>query len=205
MLEADKFIIKEKVKFLKNFQTYDIFDADSQEQIGIAEERISAIIKTLRWVIDQKFMPTRIEVREMPEDALVFSMRRGAFFFRSRVEVHDANGELVGYFKSKVFSFGGGFHVYDKNDNHFAEVKGNLIGFNYRLLTPDHSVELGKVTKEWGGVMKEFFTSADSYLVDVNDDLREQPVAKMLILAAALATDMIFKSGRSGGGIGIGE
>jgi uncharacterized protein YxjI len=117
------------------------------------------------------------------------------------VEVLNADGELIGYFKSKIFTIGGGFHVYDKDDNHFAEVKGNIIGFNYRIRTPDKEVELGHVTKKWGGVGRELFTSADTYMVDIADQLRDQPVAKMLTLATALAIDMIFKS-ESRGGLG---
>ena len=206
MLDADKFAVKEQIKFLKNHKTYDIFNPDTKKQIGTAEEAISGLVKMLRWVIDAKFMATTIEVREHPEKALVFSIRRGAYFFRSRVEVRDSNGELIGYFKSKFFTLSGGFHVYDKGDKHFAEVKGNFTGFKYRVLTPDGKVELGKVTKEWGGMMKELFTSADSYLVDIADDLREQPIAKMLVLASCLAVDMIFKSEQKGGvGIDLGE
>jgi uncharacterized protein YxjI len=93
-----------------------------------------------------------------------------------------------------VFTIGGGFHVYAADGTHFAEVKGNLFGFNYRILTPDRAVELGSVSKKWGGVAKELFTSADTYAVTVSEDLQEQPIAKMLVLAAALAVDMIFKS-----------
>ncbi len=204
MLSSDKFAVKEQVKFLKNHKTYDIFDPETKKQIGTAEEAISGIVKMLRWVVDAKFMGTKIEVREFPDKALVFTISRGAYFFRSRVEVKDANGDLIGYFKSKLFSFSGGFHVYDKADKHFADIKGNFTGFKYRVLTPDHKVELGKVSKEWGGMMKELFTSADSYIVDVADDLKEQPIAKMLVLAACLATDMIFKSEQKGG-IGLGD
>ena len=206
MLNADKFAVKEQVKFLKNHKTYDIFDPESKVQIGTAEEAISGLVKMLRWVIDAKFMGTTVEVREHPEKALVFSIRRGPYFFRSRVEVRDSNGELIGYFKSKFFTLSGGFHVYDKDDKHFAEVKGNFTGFKYRVLTPDGKVELGKVSKEWGGLVKELFTSADSYMVDIADDLREQPIAKMLVLASCLAVDMIFKSEQKGGvGIDLGE
>ncbi len=206
MLSADKFAVKEQVKFLKNHKTYDIFDPDTKKQIGTAEEAISGLVKMLRWVIDAKFMATTIEVREHPDKALVFSIRRGAYFFRSRVEVRDSNGELIGYFKSKLFSLSGGFHVYDKADKHFAEVKGNFTGFKYRVLTPDGKVELGRVSKEWGGLVKELFTSADSYMVDVADDLKEQPIAKMLVLASCLAVDMIFKSEQKGGvGIDLGD
>lgn len=192
MLEADKFMVKEKVKFFKSHQTYDIFDFGTEEHLGTAEEAIGGLVKALRWVVSKHWMPTAVEVRDH-DGALVFTIRRGGFLFRARVEVLNADGEVIGYFKSKVLSFGGGFWVYDKNDRQFAEVKGNFIGFNYRVLTPDGD-ELGKVTKKWGGAAKELFTSADTYMVDVADDLTDQPVAKMLVLAAALAIDIIYKA-----------
>lgn len=201
MLEADKFAVKEQVKFLKSAQSYEIYDGDTGQLIGTAQEVIGGLTKMLRWVISKALMPTRFEIREKPDDALVFTIRRGAYIFRSRVEVLNADGELIGFFKSKVMTIGGGFHVYDKDGNHFAEVKGNLIGFNYQIRTPDKAVELGTVKKKWGGAARELFTSADSYLVDIADDLKDQPVAKMLTLATALAIDMVFKS-ESRGGLG---
>ncbi len=205
MLESRRLVVKERVKFLKSHQTYDIYDPDGDPQtpVAVAEEDISGLKKVLRWFVSKALLGTRVEVRESPDDSLVFVISRGPYIFRSRVEVHDAQGGLVGYFKSKVLTIGGGFHVYTADDRHFAEVKGNLIGFNYRLLTPDGSVELGKVSKQWGGVAKEFFTSADSYLVEVAEELDEQPMAKMLVVAAALATDMIFKSESRTGGDGV--
>jgi len=206
MLEADKFLVKEQVKFLQQHQTYDIFDGDTQKQIGIAEETIGTVKKLLRWFISKTWMSSTIEVRGVPDNALVFTIHRGAYFIRSRVEVHTAEGEMIGYFKSKVFSWSGGFWVYDKNDQQFAEVKGNFIGFNYRVLTPDGKIELGNVSKNWGGMLKEIFTSADTYMIDVADDLKSNPISKMLVLAACLATDMIFKSeSKSSGSVDLGD
>lgn len=208
MLDAQRYLVKERVKFLKAFASYDIYEGDdgSPDLVGSAEEKVSGLVQVLRWFVSKALMGTTIEVREKPDDALVFTITRGSYVFRSRVEVRDGQGELVGYFKSKVFTIGGGFHVYTADDRHFAEVKGNLIGFNYRVLTPDHAVELGKVSKQWGGVAKELFTSADTYAVELADDLQEQPIAKMLVLAAALAVDMIFKSeSRTGGSDLLGE
>ncbi len=200
MLETRRYMVKEQVKFFKSHHSYDIFDGDTEVQIGVAEEKIDFLTNMLRWFVSKQLMPTRVEVREIPDNSLVFTISRGWYLFRSRVEIHDADGVMVGYLKSKIFSFSGGFHVYDKNDKQFAEVKGNLFGFNYRVLTPDHDYEMGKVTKKWGGIAKELFTSADTYMVEVNDDLQEQPIGKMLVLAAALATDMIFKSGSNTAG-----
>lgn len=194
MLEPLRYLVKEQVKFLASHATYDIFDAETSDQIGVAEEVIGPVTQVLRWFVSKQLMPTTVEVREKPDDSLVFTIIRGWYLFQSRVEIHDAQGDLVGYFKSKILSWSGGFWVYDRKDREFAEVKGNFIGFKYRVLTPDGGVELGKVSKTWAGVVKELFTSADTYMVEVNEDLNEQPISKMLVLAAALAVDMIFKS-----------
>ncbi|HET6573262.1 MAG TPA: phospholipid scramblase-related protein [Fimbriiglobus sp.] len=194
MLESRRFLVKERVKVLASHHTYDILDADTGEPVGTADEVISGLTKLLRWFVSKQLMGTRVEVREKPDDSLVFTLSRGWYVFRSRVEVHDAQGALVGYLKSKLISWSGGFHVSDRDDRPFAEVTGNLIGFNYRMTTPDGAVELGRVSKQWKGIGRELFTSADWYLVEIDEDLDEQPMAKMLVLAAALATDMIFKS-----------
>ena len=200
MLEHNTFVIKEKVKIISNVQSYDILDAEG-ELLGTAEETIGVVTQMLRWFLSKQFLPTRLEVREKPDDSLVFSIRRGWYLFRSRVEVHDSQDQLVGYFKSKFFTISGGFHVYDKDDQHFAEVKGKLLGWNYRFLTPDGKVEMGQVSKKLGamGILKELFTSADTFGVEVSEDLEDQPMAKMLILAATLAIDLIYKSESRGG------
>ena len=192
-------MVKEQIKFFKSHHTYDIYDGDTEEQIGIAEEKRDFFTRIFRWFVSKQLMPTRVEVRETSDNSLVFVITRGWYLFRSRVEIHDADGMMIGYFKSKLISFGGGFYVYDKSDKQFAEVKGNLFGFNYRVVTPEGDFEMGTVTKKWGGVAKELFTSSDTYRVEVNEDLQHQPIAKMLVLATALATDMIFKSESKGG------
>lgn len=194
MLECNRFVVKEQIKILSSVQKYDILDGDSGVHVGTAQETIGFLVQALRWVVSKQLLPTHVEVRATPDNSLVFAIRRGIYLFRSRVEVLDSEGALMGYFKSKFFTISGGFHVYDKDDKHFAEVKGKMFGFDYRFRSPDGSVELGRVSKKWGGVMKEFFTSADSYGVEISPELAEQPMAKMLILAAVLAIDLIYKS-----------
>ncbi|MCE9565124.1 MAG: oxidoreductase [Planctomycetes bacterium] len=206
MLECNKFAIQEHKKILSSVQSYDIRNGDTGEIIGSARENIGAITKGLRWIVSKHLMPTSVEVRETPDDSLVFTLRRGWYIFKSTVEVRDSQGELVGTFRSKFFTISGGFHVYDKEGKYFAHVKGSMFGFNYRFLNEDGSVELGRVAKKLGGaagLAKELFFSADNYFMEVNPELSEQPLAKMLLLAATLAVDIIYKS-ESKGGIDLG-
>lgn len=197
MLECNTFAITEHKKILSSVQSYDIKNGETGDVVGSAKENIGSLTQVLRWVMSKQFLPTMVEVREKPDDSLVFTLRRGWYLFRSRVEVRDAQGELVGYFKSKFFTISGGFHVYDKDDKYFAHVKGRLFGFHYKFLTEDDKVEMGEVSKQIGGVAglaREMFFSADNYFLKINPDLAEQPMAKMLLLAATLAVDIIYKS-----------
>jgi len=201
MLELQHFLIKERVAFMKTTDTYDIFDPETGKQVGVASEVIPAYVSILRLLLPKKLMPTKVEVREHPEGALVFTIRKPVAFFRETVEVYDAQDEKIGRFQSKLFVIGGGFWVYDQNDKQFAEVKGKWTGWEFRFVTPD-GVELGQVSKKWAGVLKELFTSADNYIVSVADHLAEQPIAKMLLLAAALAIDIVYYE-RGGAGVEI--
>ena len=200
MLEADKFAVKEQVKFLKSSQSYEIFDGDSGALIGTAVETIGGLNKMLRWVISKALMPTRFEIREKPDDALVFVIRRGAYIFRSRVEVLNADGELIGFFKSKILTIGGGFHVYDKDGKHFADVKGKMLKSDYRFVSPDGVTEIGSVSKSWGGTAKSLLTGGDAYGVRIAPAYKDNPTAKILVLGATIAIYAMFKKGGGGKG-----
>src|SRR5262245_32632265 len=107
MLELQNFLVKEQVGLLKTTDTYDIYDPESGEQVGVAKEVPGSLVTILRWFISKKLMPTKAEVREHPDGSLVFTIKKPVGFFRETVEVYDAQGEKIGHFKSKILSFGG--------------------------------------------------------------------------------------------------
>jgi len=115
-------------------------------------------------------------------------LTRGFTFLRSKVEVLDGTGTKIGYLRSKLFTLGGGFLVFSADDQLFAEVKGDWKGWNFRLVDATGR-EMGIVTKKWAGLGKELFTNADQYRIQVT----EGGSSNALILAAALAIDIVFK------------
>ena len=131
-------------------------------------------------------------VYDATDNKLVFKIRRGVPLLRSKVTIHDHDGDLIGYFKSKLFSLGGGFYVYDRDDQQVAEIKGDWKGWNFKFLTADGAL-LGTVTKKWSGLGKELFTSADNYVIALEDDVADRADGNLLLLASGLAIDTIFK------------
>ena len=149
----------------------------------------------LRLLIPKKLMPTTIRVYETEGGPAVLTLRRNVALFRPTVRVEDGNGREIGSLRSKFFSIGGGFLVFDSNGNQIGEVKGNWIGWDFQVLTAEGR-ELGKVTKKWAGIGRELFTTADNYMVSATD-----PSANMgLILAAGLAIDIVLKEQESSKG-----
>jgi uncharacterized protein YxjI len=194
MFDRRSYAVKEHVGLMKLSDTYDIFDAETGEQLGVAREEISTLKKLLRLLINKKLLPTTVVIREGENGPPLLTLHRGVSFLTAKVVVADGQGNELGFFKSKLFSFGGGFHVYDKSGTKSADVKGDWKSWNFRFLAVDGR-ELGVVTKKWGGLMKEMFTSADNYHIKIADDVPTGGALAALLLAAGLAIDIVFKEG----------
>ncbi len=191
MFKLKTFLIKERVGLLKLVDTFDIYDPETGAQVGIARENIGVVVKLLRMLINKRLLPTTVEVREREDGRVLLTMSRGMTLLRSHVTVTDSVGKQIGLLKSKVFSLGGGFDVLDQLQQPVAEIKGDWKGWNFRFLTPDGH-EIGKVTKKWAGLGKELFTSADNYIIALNETAAIRPDAAPLLLAAGLAIDTVY-------------
>ena len=192
MFDRRQFMVKERVGFLKLTDTYDIFDLNSNTQLGIAHEAVSPLIKVLRLLINKRLLPTSIEVRASEGGPALLTIKRGVGFLRTPVQVLDQTGRQIGSFKSKVFTIGGGFDVFDSTGNKIAEIKGDWKGWNFTLRGASGE-EIGKVTKKWAGIGKELFTTADNYAIALNETAPKNQESVAMLLAAGLAVDTVYK------------
>jgi len=187
-----QYFVKEHVAFVKLTDTYDIIDPESNTQIGVAREEPSFWAKYGRLLIRKALLPTTVNLYDNEGSPPVLSLHKGPGVFRHKVRVTDAKGVHLGHFQSKAFSLGGGFRVYDPSGGQMAEVKGDWKGWNFQLLD-NEGRELGVVTKKWGGIGKELFTSADNYMISLAEEVVGKPGTAALLLAARLAIDIVFK------------
>jgi uncharacterized protein YxjI len=192
LFQRRRFFIKERVSMLKLCDTYDILDPDTQQSVGIAKDEPPTWAKLLRLILKKPMLPTVVHVYEHEGSPPVISLRKRPGFLHTTVVVtHATRGEL-GRFKSKLFSFGGGFHILDKSGRKVADVKGNWKGWNFKMLD-ERGQELGEVSKKWAGIGKELFTTADNYMISLNEQVTGQPDQAPLLLAAGLAIDIVYK------------
>jgi uncharacterized protein YxjI len=202
MLPAlSSYLIREHVAVFKLTDTYDIFDGASGEQIAMAKEKKGLLNSIAGILMNKRNLPTRVDVHEGTDvnGPIAFSITRGFSFLRPTVKVLAGDGSLIGSFKSRLLTLGGKFGVYDASGNEVAMVKGNWVGWDFRFVA-SNGAELGVVSRKWGGIAKELFTSADNYVVAVH---QPDPAAATLLLAAGLAIDTVYKEGGGGGGAAL--
>jgi uncharacterized protein YxjI len=192
LLNRKLFFVRERVAVLKLTDTYDILDPESQQPIGLAKEEPRGFIKVLRLMMKKGTLPTTINVYEGEGQTPLFTIKRPLKFLRAKMNITDRSGAALGYMKSKLLTIGGGLKVYDTSDRQVAEVKGDWIGWNFQFVDESGRV-LGTITKKWGGIGRELFTSADNYMIQIEDAVRADPKLATLLLAAGLSIDMVYK------------
>ena len=191
MLDRRTYVVKERVGFMKLASTYDLLDPDSGQPIGIAKEEPPGAVKYLRLLINNKWLPTEVNVYEREGAPPVLTIHRGVALFRPKVHV-TAGGQQLGYFRAKAISIGPSFRMFDMQDREVGSVKGDWKGWNFQLLG-SAGEELGRVTKKWSGLGKELFTTADTYVITISDAAAGRREIAQLLLAAGLAIDTVFK------------
>lgn len=193
LLDKNVYFIKEQVQFMKLSGRYDIFDPITNKQIGFAKEEPGAFVHFLRFIIGKALLPNKINVYDTENNSIAFIINKPLTFLRSKVSVYSGTGEYKGYFKGKILTLGGGFWVFDSNENEIAEIKGDWKGWNFNFFQQGRSI--GTVTKKWSGLGKEFFTSADNYVISLTEEEHTRDKI-MLLLAAGLAIDTVYKENK---------
>lgn len=191
LFERNTYVVKERVALLKLVSTYDLLDAETGQSIGVAVEEPPGLVKYLRLLVDNQWLPTEVKVYEREGFPPVLTIHRGVALFRPKVDVR-TGGRSIGYFKAKLLSIGPSFRIFDANDAEIGLVKGDWKGWNFQLLSPSGQ-ELGRVTKKWAGLAKELFTTADTYVIDLAQAAVGRKDVAQLLLAAGLAIDTVYK------------
>lgn len=192
LFDHRQILVKERVAVLKLTDVYDLVDPTTGRPIGLAREEPQPWAKWLRLLVKKIFLPTDVRIYESESAPPVLTLHKSAGFLRHRVTVSKAHGQVIGRFTSKLFSLGGGFFAHDATGQQVAEIKGDWKGWNFRFLDGSGR-ELGKVTKKWAGIGKELFTTADTYIIALEERASPAADSAALLLAAGLAIDMVFK------------
>lgn len=191
ILNQNLFLVKEHVGMFKAANNYDIYDPGSNQLImNCRENNLGFFTKMLRFTDYKRMTPFNIEITSASGEKII-AVKRGIAWFRSTVEIFDEKERLVGTFKQKFFSIGGKFEILDKNEKPVATLQGKWTGWDFKF--SHENKQLAQVSKKWAGMGKEFFTSADNYVLQIEETVPQDSPLRQLILAAVMCIDMVLK------------
>ena len=192
LLNKNIFFVKEHVGFFKASSNFDIYDPQTQQVVmECREERLGFFTKLFRFSDYKRMTPFEIDIKT-PSGEQLITVKRGVSFWLSTVEVLDGQNRLIGKFKQKFFSIGGKFEVFDASDRALCMLKGSWTSWDFKFISADNK-EFATVTKKWTGFGKEFFTSADNYVLQISNEVPENHPLRQLILAAVMCIDFVLK------------
>jgi uncharacterized protein YxjI len=195
MFDCNKFLIKERVGFMKMRNAYDIHDLESGEKLGVAMENTPGWVCSLRLFLNKQLLPSSIYIATEENGRPLMTLSRGMTFFTHKITIKDEESKDVGLFKSKMFSIKSKFLIFDPNSQQMGEVTGDWKGWNFKVVNAKNE-EIGVITKKWAGLGKELFTSADNYVVAINEEFKDSQSLKLLVLGAGVAIDHVYKENK---------
>ena len=193
ILQKNTFLFKEHVGLFKASNNYDVYDPQTNEIIlHCREKNLNPFYKIIRLLLtDFKSMtPFEIEVSGL-DGKKVIKVKKGLSLVLSKIEVFDENDRLIGLIKLKLFPLGNNFEIFDEIGNLVSKLNGSLIGWDFKFVKDKNTI--ARVTKKWSGIGKELFTSADNYVLDINDSVERTSSLRRLIFGAVICIDMVLK------------
>ena len=188
-LATNSYFIDEKVNFLKFENCYLIYD-NSGNSIGSINQKVPLSQKILRLLLNKKMLPFRLEIRDSNKH-LLSSINRGWTFFMSTIIIRDSNNVVIGSIKQKFKFFKPTFQIFDTSNKLVAIITGDWKAWSF-IIKDASDNQIGTINKKWAGAMKEIFTTADKYNVNIEAGFTND-IAKLAILSSAITIDMILK------------
>jgi uncharacterized protein YxjI len=191
LLTRDVLVINQKAKLIELTNEYRILD-EAGAQVGvIREEGQSKAKKVLRFVsnLDQ-FMTHTLAVYDAAGTKVV-EMVRPRKIMKTTVHITDGAGREVGRIVQQNVMGKKRFAL----EGPSGQVMGSINAENWRawdfVIQDDRGSEVGRITKKWAGLLKEGFTTADNYVLQVSG--APSPELRRMMVASAAGVDLALK------------
>lgn len=197
LLQRDMFVVSQKPKFIELTNEYRILDEAGEEIGAIRQEGQTKARKVLRFLtsVDQ-FLTHRLAVYDR-EGAKVLELVRPAKFLKSTLQVTGPDGGLLGKIVQENVVGRKRFRLEGPAGEVLGSIEGeSWVSWDFALRDAE-GTEVGRVTKQWAGILREGFTTADHYLVKISPSV--SPELRPLLVAAGAGVDLALKQDDTGG------
>ena len=198
---------KEWTEILVNFETknrYQVLDAQ-----GTAVGSILEVSKGVSGFLKRNFFGSHraLDIRVLDADGTpVLNLSRGFFFFFSSIEIHEAGGAPLGSVERRWGIFYKKYDLLDVHGRRFARIAGPRWRIWTFPVRAEDGVSEARISKKWGGALREVFSDADTYRVNFEAGNWPAP-ERIVVFAAAVSIDFDFFENNQGsqGLFGLGD
>jgi uncharacterized protein YxjI len=197
LLSHDVLVISQKAKIIETMNEYRVFD-DAGNGIGtIREVEQSTAKRVVRLFsgVDQ-FLTHKLGVFDS-EARQVLMLERPAKLMKSRIKVSDAEGIERGAILQDNVVGPKHFALVDGRGERIGSIDGeNWMDWDFAI-HDESGAEVGRITKKWAGILKEGYTTADTYALQIEAEVSSD--LRLLMFASAAGLDVALKQDDTGG------
>ncbi len=170
--------------------TYVVFDEMGNPVFNV-EEQGRGFGNFLKRVFLGAYRPFTSHVEDLAGGSgQVLELRRPFRFIFHRLEVRDKDGAMIGAIQRRWTWVRRKYDVEGPNGEVVATLFGPIFRpWTFEIRLPGSDVEMGVVQKKWSGLLKEAFTEADNFWVEL--DRIEDPQLKALLFSATVLIDTV--------------
>ena len=197
LLDRNIFVVRQKAKIIEMNNEFAILD-DAGTQIGkVRQEGQSKLKKFVRLVADvDQFLTHKLAIYDA-DGSKVLELVRPAKVFKSTLQVNDGGGAPRGKIVQRNVVGKKRFSLEDES----GRALGSIDAENWRswdfAVHDEQGLEVARISKNWSGALREIFTTADHYMVQITG--APGTSLRLLIVAAAAAIDTALKQDDTGG------
>jgi uncharacterized protein YxjI len=184
--------VKEWGEILSGFETsnkYKVLNSKG-EQVAFLAERGGGIWKFLMRQVFRSHRNLEISVFSNTNQEIL-SLHRPFYWFFSDMFINEGPNRNIGLVRSRFALLSHTFELIDERGKVFGFVKAPRLRFwNWKFTIYDASEnEVGVISKNWGGLLREMFTDADQFGVQLPAWSWEQ---RAILFASAVTIDLDF-------------
>ena len=199
---SSQFMIKQKkewLEILSGFETknnYQVYDSN-KNQIGFIAELGSGLMQTLKRLFLRSHRPFEFLISNTQGQELL-KVHRPFFWFFSDLYV-EYNGKNYGSIHRRFSFLYKTYSILDSNGSETFKIKSPIWRLWTFPILNKLDQKVGVITKKWQGLLKEVFTDADAFFIDLSSSglTTDQ---KVLLFVSGISIDFDFFEQNQGGG-----
>merc|ERR1719431_1273012 len=197
---VDQLIIKQEVEVLEittgieAANNYTVFDTSGNVIFKIEEE--TTCCNRFWCGFCRSFNVKIMDTKGQPFIQLVSPNSCNCCCLRG-IEVQSPPGTVIGFAQQQFTWFYPKIQIQRENEETFLTANGPFCAYGKCctgdaefVLTDNNGEEVGKISKKWGGALKEMFTDADTFSVTFPKDL--DSTTKAILFGTAILVDFAY-------------